>query len=431
MVISSIDLKNGHVVQLENGKKLVIERDDAESLTDEFNRFGEIAVIDLDAALGNFDEKGETKNSCILKKILRRGNVRVGGGIRTVEKARHLISLGAEKIIIGSAAWQKNEAGEISVNENFLRDLHTAIGKSRVIISIDALHGNIAIHGWTETIPVSLIDAAKKLESYCSEFLFTAVEKEGLLGGSDFELAKKLREAVKVRIVTAGGVSSLDEIARLEKIGCDVQLGMALYTKKISLAESFVACLNWEKVSLIPVIAQSESGEVLMLGYANREAFLKTFATNKLTFFSRTRNELWTKGETSGNFLRVKKLRVDCDRDTVLATVVPSGPTCHTGNFSCFANVADEPFSPEKLYNIIAERFQNPKPGSYTATLNDERVREKILEESDELCNEAETREEKIWEAADLFYFFTVLLNKEKISWRDVYNELDKRHKEK
>ena len=105
MVIASIDLKDGHVVQLKNGKDLVLQRDDADNLIAEFNRYGEVAVIDLDAAMRNTDEKGNTKNTELLKSLLRKGNIRVGGGIRTVKKARELISLGAEKVIIGSAAW--------------------------------------------------------------------------------------------------------------------------------------------------------------------------------------------------------------------------------------------------------------------------------------------------------------------------------------
>ena len=107
MVISSIDLKDGYVVQLKNGEHPVLARDDAEALIEEFDRYGEVAVIDLDAALGNVDARGDTKNTPLLKKLLRKGNVRTGGGIRSVERAKELVSLGAEKVIIGSAAWKK------------------------------------------------------------------------------------------------------------------------------------------------------------------------------------------------------------------------------------------------------------------------------------------------------------------------------------
>ena len=430
MVISSIDLKDGHVVQLKNGEHPVLARDDAESLIEEFDRYGEVAVIDLDAALGNVDARGDTKNTPLLKKLLRKGNVRTGGGIRSVERAKELVSLGAEKVIIGSAAWKKNpKAGESPLDVDFLEALVQAIGRERIIIAVDAKGGKVAVHGWTETIDVPFIEGAVLAEKYCSEILFTCVEKEGCMQGADTDAVKKLREAVQCRIVAAGGVSSTEEIVRLEKIGSDVQLGMALYTGKVSLADAFIGCLNWDKVDLIPVIAQSVNGDVLMLGYANRVAFEKTFETNKLTFFSRTRGVLWTKGESSGHWLTVQKLRADCDRDTVLATVVPHGGVCHTGSFTCFTGEAGEASSAGRLYDIIADRFAHPKPGSYTATLDGKRVREKILEEAEELCSEAETKQDVVWEAADLFYFMNVLMYREGVTWRDVYAELDRRHK--
>lgn len=428
MVISSIDLKNGHVVQLKNGKELVLQRDDADALIREFDLYGEVAVIDLDAALGNVDAKGNTVNTPLLKSLLHKGNVRTGGGIRTVKRAKELISLGAEKIIIGSAAWNSNPENGSVLNEEFLNELVQAIGKDRIIISVDAINGKIAVKGWTETIDISLVDGAKQAEKYCSELLFTCVEKEGCMQGTNMDYVKQLREAVHCRVVVAGGVSSVPEIQELEKLHCDVQLGMALYTNKVALKDAFIACLDFEKMPMIPVIAQSVNGEVLMQGFANEQAFEKTFETGKLTFWSRSRNELWTKGDTSGNFLNVVKLRADCDRDCVLATVLPVGPSCHTGSWTCFGTDPDEKSSMGRLYNVIADRFANPKPGSYTATLDAKRVREKVEEEAEELC-EADTKEDVIWEAADLLYFVNVLLYKEGVTWQDVYNELDKRHK--
>ena len=431
MVISSIDLKNGHVVQLKNGKDLMLERDDADALIRQFDMYGEVAVIDLDAALGNTDAKGNTVNTPLLKSLLRRGNVRTGGGIRSVKRARELISLGAEKVIIGSAAWKTNPAaGESVLNEDFLNELAAAIGKDRIIISVDAINGKIAVKGWTETVDIPLVEGARQAEKFCSELLFTCVEKEGCMQGTNMDYAKQLREAVKCRVVVAGGVSSVEEIAALEHLHCDVQLGMALYTNKVNLTDAFVACLDFEKTPLIPVIAQSMNGEVLMQGFANAEAVRKTFDCGKLTFWSRSRNELWTKGETSGNFLEIVRLRADCDRDSILATVLPTGPACHTGSWTCYGTDPGEKSSMGRLYNIIADRFANPKPGSYTATLDAKRVREKVEEEAEELC-EADTRDEVIWEAADLLYFVNVLMYKEGVSWKDVYDELDRRHKEK
>jgi phosphoribosyl-ATP pyrophosphohydrolase/phosphoribosyl-AMP cyclohydrolase len=433
VVISSIDLKDGKVVQLKNGKDLMLERDDPDALIAEFDTYGEVAIIDLDAALRNTDPNGNTTNTDILKRLLRKGNVRVGGGIRDVKKAKELISLGAEKVIIGSAAFNTTAGADPAdpagfLNTEFLDALAAAIGKQRIIISVDAIHGHIAVKGWTETSAIPLIEGARAAEKYASELLFTCVEREGCMQGTDMDAVRALRESVSCRLVAAGGVSSLEEIAALEKIGDDVQLGMALYTGAVKLADSFIACLNWNKTPLLPVIAQSTSGEVLMMGYANKEAFHTTFKSNKLTFWSRTRNVLWTKGETSGNYLEVVRLRADCDRDTVLATVIPHGHVCHTGSWSCFTAESGAASTFERLYDIIADRFAHPVPGSYTATLDNERVREKILEEAEELT-EAHERDEVIWECADLLYFVTALIHKEGATYSDVLNELDRRHK--
>ncbi|MBP5793395.1 MAG: phosphoribosyl-ATP diphosphatase, partial [Spirochaetaceae bacterium] len=246
MVISSIDLKDGKVVQLKNGKEKMLERTDADALIKDFDLYGEVAVIDLDAALGNINEKGETPNTALLKSLLRKGNVRTGGGVRSVKRAKELISLGAEKVIVGSSAWASAEAqknGEI-LNTAFLDELTAAIGKERIIISVDAINGKIAVKGWTETVGISLIDGAKAAEKYADELLFTCVEKEGCMQGTNIEQAKALREAVKCRIVVAGGVSTVDEITEIEHLGCDVQLGMALYTGKVALKDAFINCLN-------------------------------------------------------------------------------------------------------------------------------------------------------------------------------------------
>lgn len=427
MIISSIDLKDGKVVQLLQGKDLVLERDNPLELISEFNRYGEVAIIDLDAALRNTRPDGSTVNTELLKTLLRKGNVRVGGGIRDAKKAKELLSLGAEKIIIGSAAFTLSD-GSSGVNTSFLKAMVEAIGREHIIISVDSRDGHIAVKGWTESAEIDLVEGALAVEPYCSELLFTCVEREGTMTGINLDLVQKLKKAVSVRLVVAGGVSSVEEVVELEKLGCDVQLGMALYTGKVSLAEGFIECLDWDKLDLMPVVAQSDTGEVLMLGYANKEAFAKTFECGNLTFWSRSRNVLWTKGETSGNTLNVVKLRVDCDRDTVLATVVPSGPSCHTGAWTCFKTVSDKDYSLPYLSSIIADRFENPKPGSYTATLNAERVREKILEEAEELT-EAEDKADVIWECADLLYFVTVLMHREGVSWQDVLDELDTRHK--
>ena len=163
-----------------------------------------------------------------------------------------------------------------------------------------------------------------------------------------------------------------------------------------------------------------------MTGFTDREALAETFKRGNVCFHSRTRNKLWMKGETSGNTLKLLRLRADCDRDALLAIAEPAGPVCHTGAWSCFATNRD--YTLQFLQDIIRERFRNPAPGSYTATLDDELVREKITEEAKELC-EAKTHDEIVWEAADLLYFATVLMTKSGVAINEILDELDRRHK--
>jgi phosphoribosyl-ATP pyrophosphohydrolase/phosphoribosyl-AMP cyclohydrolase len=132
------------------------------------------------------------------------------------------------------------------------------------------------------------------------------------------------------------------------------------------------------------------------------------------------------KGENSGNTLKLARLRADCDRDAVLAVVEPAGPVCHTGDWSCFGT--NRRYTWEYLQSVIDGRFRNPVPGSYTATLDNELVREKVMEEAEEVCA-AKTHEEVVWEAADLLYFTTALITREGVSGEEVLDELDRRHK--
>jgi len=178
--------------------------------------------------------------------------------------------------------------------------------------------------------------------------------------------------------------------------------------------------------SLLPIIVQSPDDQVLMTGYTDKEALAETFKRGNVCFYSRTRNKLWMKGETSGNVLKLVKMRADCDRDALLAIAEPAGSVCHTGAWSCFST--NRKYTWELLQDIITERFRNPVPGSYTATLDDKLVREKIMEEAEEVCT-AKGKNEVIWEAADLLYFTTVLMTRAGVSVDEVLDELDRRHK--
>jgi phosphoribosyl-AMP cyclohydrolase / phosphoribosyl-ATP pyrophosphohydrolase len=429
MIISSIDIQNGKVVQLKLGEELVLQRENSLELAVEFDRYGEVAVIDLDAAMG----KGN--NFEMIKPILRKAECRVGGGIRTPQQAQELVSLGARKIIIGSSAFRNPEkkgagiaGGEFAVNVPFLEAMSKKIGRERLIVAVDAREGEVVVDGWKTHTGLNIVEAARQVESFAGELLFTCVEREGTMTGIDLAPARRLRELVSCQVTVAGGVSTLAELEEIAAIGCDVQLGMALYTGKINLADAFVQSLNWEKDqnSLLPLIVQSTDGQVIMTGFTDRQALAETFKRGYVCFHSRTRDKLWMKGENSGNVLKLIRLRTDCDRDALLAIAEPAGPVCHTGAWSCFA--ANRDYTLQFLQNIIKERFRNPAPGSYTATLDGDLVREKVMEEAKELC-EAKTRDEIIWEAADLLYFSTVLMTRAGVSIQEILDELDRRHK--
>ncbi|MEO0122508.1 MAG: phosphoribosyl-AMP cyclohydrolase [candidate division WOR-3 bacterium] len=324
MVIGSIDLMDGKVVQLRQGREKILEFDDALNFAKEFNKYNEVAVIDLDAAMGSGD------NLSTIKELLRVADCRVGGGIRTIEKAKELIDYGANKIIIGSKAFEEKK-----INHEFLSALKQKLGKDKIVIALDTYNSKVVVSGWRDYTGIDLFDVIKEFEPYTNEFLFTFIESEGMMQGIDIAKAKKIREKTDRKIVVAGGVSSVSEVKILAEMSIDVQLGMALYTKRISLADAFIESLNW-KNELIPTIAQDISGAVLMLAYSNKESLRKIFETGNMWYFSRSRQELWFKGKTSGNIQNLIKLRVDCDRDAILAVVRQNGNACHNGNFSCF-----------------------------------------------------------------------------------------------
>lgn len=185
---------------------------------------------------------------------------------------------------------------------------------------------------------------------------------------------------------------------------------------------------------LVPVIIQDfQSLEVLMLGYMNEEAFAKTEAEGKVTFYSRSKNRLWTKGEESGNFLYVKNMAIDCDQDTILIKADPVGPTCHTGSRSCFSSEYNQNFI-FKLEQIIADRYENPQESSYVNRLREKglnKIAQKVGEEGVETVIAAlnETEFDFINESSDLVFHLLVLLREKNVSLERIAKNLESRHK--
>lgn len=185
---------------------------------------------------------------------------------------------------------------------------------------------------------------------------------------------------------------------------------------------------------LIPVIIQNnETQQVLMLGYMNEEALKKTSEENVVTFFSRSKNRLWTKGETSGNYLKVVSIKEDCDEDALLIQVIPNGPTCHNGTTSCFVTEPQIPFLNE-LENVIENRISNPNSESYVASLFQKgmnKIAQKVGEEAVELVIEAKDDNQELFvgEAADLLFHYLILLQAKNLKLNDIEQELMRRMK--
>jgi phosphoribosylformimino-5-aminoimidazole carboxamide ribotide isomerase len=219
MLIPSIDLKDGAVVQLVQGERLAIRDDDVFRWVRRFERFPKVQVIDLDAAMGIGD------NLAIVRQIAGALACRVGGGIRTVERAQDVLSAGARQIIAGSSLF-RNGAPDL----DFARTLSDAIGRERVIAAVDSRNGRVVIHGWKTELPLTAAEAVRALEPYCDEFLYTHVDTEGLMGGTDFEAILAVRHATERRLTAAGGITTQREIDELHALGIDAVVGMAIYT---------------------------------------------------------------------------------------------------------------------------------------------------------------------------------------------------------
>ena len=408
-MIPSIDLMGGKAVQLRQGdpKNKALEREDVRALALDFSKYGEVAVIDLDAALGKGD------NLALIKELCRRVPCRVGGGIRTLERANELLAAGAKKLIIGTKA-----------EPEFLKQLP----KNKLLAAVDTKAGEVVAEGWTKGSGQTAEERMKALEPYVAGFLFTNVDKEGLMGGLDWEKVKAIRALTNLPLTVAGGITTIEDIRRLEELGCDSQIGMAIYTGQIKLEDAFIAMLDFAKNSgLLPTIVQDEQGQVLMLTYSNAESIRKTFQSKSATYFSRSRQSLWTKGETSGNTQEFLTARWDCDRDALLFTVRQKNGACHTGEYTCFG---EKRFGLDELYSALAQRISDAPPGSYTAKLaaDPALLREKLLEEAGEVADFRD-RANLVWELADLAYFSMVLMAKHGITPDEVRDELQRRRK--
>jgi phosphoribosylformimino-5-aminoimidazole carboxamide ribotide isomerase len=223
MLIPSIDLQGGLIVQLVQGEDLALSSHDIDHWVQRFAAYPKVQVIDLDAA------KGVGDNEPLVRRICASLPCRVGGGIRSTDRARTILEMGAQKVIIGSALFRKD-----GVDLDAAARFRDAAGASRLIGAVDSRGSRVVIHGWRTQLPISAVDAVRALEPYVGEFLYTHVDTEGLMQGTDFAAIRAVRNATSAAVTAAGGITTREEIDQLHAIGVDSVVGMALYTNRLS-----------------------------------------------------------------------------------------------------------------------------------------------------------------------------------------------------
>jgi phosphoribosylformimino-5-aminoimidazole carboxamide ribotide isomerase len=222
MLIPSIDLMGGKIVQLVQGEKKKLEFDNFDYWIERFSKYPIVQLIDLDAA------RGAGNNRQVVKQIVGRLNCQVGGGIRDLDTAQELLNLGARKVIIGSALLIEGR-----INEEHARALANAIPKSALMFALDSRGGRVAIDGWRTQTALTAFDMIRELEPFCETFLYTHIDTEGLMGGIPMDTVHAIRRATVRHLVVAGGITEQQEIDSLDALGIDAVVGMALYSGKI------------------------------------------------------------------------------------------------------------------------------------------------------------------------------------------------------
>lgn len=224
MLIPSIDLLGGRIVQLVQGERLALQSDDIEAWIDRFAGWPKVQLIDLDAA------KAQGNNDALVARICAALPCRVGGGVRSVERAREVLAGGATHAIVGSALFRQNR-----VDAAFARELAETLGAARLIAAVDSKEGQVVIDGWRTRLPMTAVEAVRQLEPFFGGFLYTHVDREGLLQGTDMGAIEAIRQATAREVIAAGGITSMDEVDRLHAMGVDAVVGMALYTGRLKM----------------------------------------------------------------------------------------------------------------------------------------------------------------------------------------------------
>ena len=231
MIFPCIDLMDGKVVQLVQGREKALEGDSPEEMLRRFAGFPEIQVIDLDAAMGR------GLNDGLVRMLASKAATRVGGGVRTIERARALVEQGARKVIVGTGAFNGD-----GINGAFLAAVRDAIGRNRLVIAVDSKHGHIVVKGWRESTNLTAEQVLGSLDPYCCGYLCTYVDKEGMMQGTDLAWFRRLRAATPLELTAAGGITTLEQVRELLGMGVHAALGMAIYTGRLDLKELLTLC---------------------------------------------------------------------------------------------------------------------------------------------------------------------------------------------
>lgn len=407
MIVPSIDLQAGQTVQLVRGAAKAIDAGDPRPIAERFSPVGEVAVIDLDAAMGR------GSNAHLIRDLLPRARCRVGGGIRDADTAKRWLDLGASKVILGTAA-----------TPEILRQLP----RERVIAALDSRDGDIVVEGWQRPTGRGVLERIGELRDAVGGFLVTFVEIEGTLSGLPTSRVAPIIEAAGpgCRVTAAGGITTPAEVAELDAIGADAQVGMALYTGRMELSEAFAAPLTSDRPDgLWPTVVVDETGVALGLAYSSAASLAAAIGERRGVYHSRSRG-LWRKGETSGDAQQLVRIDVDCDRDALRFTVRQQGAGfCHNGTRTCWGEEGGVSALVRRLARVAAG---SAPAGSYTARLlaDSELLSAKIIEEAGELVRAAD-RDDVVHEVADLVYFSLVRLVGAGATLADLEHELDAR----
>lgn len=405
MIIPSIDLMEGQAVQLIGGAKKALEAGDPVPLAERFSVAGEIAVVDLDAALGR------GSNTHRIEKLLGIAPCRVGGGIRDVDTAIRWLDRGATKVVLGTAA---------------VPEVLRCLPAARIVAALDAVDMEVVVEGWQRKTGRGVLDRMKELKGLVSGFLVTFVEREGRMQGTALDRVRALVEAAApARVTIAGGVTTAEEIAELDELGADAQVGMALYTGKLDLGDGIAAPLRSDRPDgLFATVVTDERGVALGLAWSSRESIKEAVRERKGIYQSRSRGR-WEKGATSGATQELLRVDLDCDRDALRFLVRQKGVGfCHVDTRTCWG----EDRGCGALARKLAQRREQAPEGSNThRLLNDpELLRSKLLEKAAELAD-AKTPEEVVREAADLIYLTLVAAVRTGVSLEAIEGEIDRR----